>query len=401
MDAGNFAGDTSEAGRRNTQTLLDAMGRLGYAVANLGEREVLFGMPQIQEWAKAASVPLLSTNLVFQDTGKPAFTPTMVKTVTAGPGSKKKLRVGLLGLARMNPGLSTATPDGRRIVTLDPATAARSVLADLRKKSDVVVALVTLEPDQTRDLAKQVPGIDLFLGAFGPVQVQEDLPVPASPETKRTLPARLAYVGNQGKKLGEIRIFVSEEGTLARADAALVNLGKAVPDDPGIMDLVEKNRIAINEIHKKEAPLVDAAAMRSSYSGRSYVKSSACKDCHAEEFRLWEESRHAHAFSILEEKHQDYNPECVGCHTTGFRRPTGYVNAKSTPDLMNVQCEACHGPGNDHPEKVGEGYGKVTGEFCVTCHTPDNSPDFDPVAYRLKIRHWQEKGSTPEAAAAR
>ena len=372
------------------------MGRLGYTAVNLGERELLFGMPQIQEWARAASVPLLSTNLVYQDSGKPAFTPTLVKTVTSG---KKKVRVGILGLARMNAGLSAATPDGRRIVTLDPVAAARSVVADLRKKSDLIVALVTLEPDQSKDLARQIPAIDLFLGAFGPVIVQEGIPAPPE-DAKRTVPARLAYVGNQGKKLGEIRVFYGEEGTLARTDASLVNLGKAVPDDPGIMDLVEKNRIAINEIHKKEAPLVDVAAMRSNYAGTAYVKSAACKDCHAEEYRLWEESSHAHAFRILEEKNQDYNPECVGCHTTGFRRPTGYVNAKSTPDLMNVQCEACHGPGNDHPEKVGEGYGKVGNDFCVTCHTPDNSPDFDPIAYRLKIRHWQEKSSTPAAAAA-
>ena len=377
------------------------MGRLGYAAANLGERELLFGVPQLQEWARAAAVPLMSSNLVFQDTGKPAFTSTLVKTVATGSGGKKKIRLGILGLARMNSGLSAATPDGRRIVTLDPVAAARALLPDLRKKSDLIVALVTLDPDQTRELAKQVPEIDLFLGASGPVMTQEEIPAPLPADARRVLPARLAYVGNQGKKLGEIRVFISEEGKLARSDAALVNLGKAVPDDPAIMDLVEKNRIAINEIHKKEAPMVDAAAMRSNYSGTSYVKSSACKDCHAEEFRLWEESRHAHAFSILQEKHQDYNPDCVGCHTTGFRKPTGYVNAKSTPDLMNVQCEACHGPGNEHPEKVGEGYGKVNGDFCVTCHTPENSPDFDPVAYRLKIRHWQEKSPTPAAAAAR
>ncbi len=373
------------------------MGRLHYSVANLGERELLFGMPQIQEWARAAAVPLLSTNLVYQDSGKPAFTPTMVKIVTAG---KKKVRVGILGLARMNAGLSAATPDGRRIVTLDPMAAARSVVPDLKKKSDLIVALVTLEPDQTKELARQVPGIDLYLGSFGPVMTQENIPVPAE-QAKNALPAKLAYVGNQGKKLGEVRVFFAEEGTLARTDASLVNLGKAVPDDPGIMDLVEKNRIAINEIHKKEAPLVDAAAMRSNYTGTSYVKSPACKECHAEEYRLWQETSHAHAFKILEEKNQDYNPECVGCHTTGFRKPTGYVNAKSTPDLMNVQCEACHGPGNEHPEKMGQGYGTVGNDFCVTCHTTENSPDFDPVAYRLKIKHWQEKSSTPAAAAAR
>ena len=390
MDAGNFSGDSSEAGRRNTQLLLAGMGRMAHAAVNLGERDLLFGADKLREWAKQSSVSLISANLVYQDSGEPAFDSSLVKTVETGHGGgrKRKLRVGILGLARMNSGLSVPGPSGRRIVTADPVAAARIQIPELRRKSDFILILATLEPEQAKDLAKQVEGIDVILGGSGPIQVSEEVhPTAASP----TVHTRVIYAGNQGKKLGEVRVFLAEKGQPAKLDVQAVNLGKIIPDDPAIMDLVEQNRIAINEINKKDAPLVDSEKLRAMYSGASFVKSESCKACHEEAYKIWEGSNHAHAFKILEDRHQDYNPECVGCHTTGFRHPTGFLNAKSTPDLANVQCESCHGPGSGHPDKVGKEYGPVARDLCITCHTPVNSPDFDPIAYRVKIRHWEEK----------
>jgi hypothetical protein len=380
------------------------MGRIGYAAVNLGEREVLFGPEKIREWAKQNNLPLLSANLVYQDSAQPAFTPSLVKTIEIGNagGGKRKLRIGVVGIARMNAGLSVPTADGRRIVTSDPVTALRGQLTALARKIDFAVVLTSADPDQSRDILKQVQGVGLLLGGSGPLVVTEDVSSAATavPSGAATLPPKLIYAGNQGKKVGEIRLFLSQDGLVAKLDPETINLGKMVPDDPAIMDLVDQNRIAINEIHKREAPLVDSEKLRAMYEGASFVRSEACKTCHEEAYKVWESSKHAHAFKTLEERHQDYNPDCVGCHTTGFRKPTGFLNAKSTPDLVNVQCESCHGPGMGHPDKVGKGYGTVTKDFCVTCHTPENSPDFDALAYRVKIRHWEENAASSAASVS-
>jgi hypothetical protein len=375
------------------------MARLRYVAANVGEREVLTGIERFQVAREKTSFPFISANLVYQDTAQPITEPFILHTAEVGAagGKKRKVRVGIFGLVRMNTGLAVTTPDGRRIVTGDPIAAARKIVPGILKKADLVVALVTLEPDQARALARELPGIHLILGGFGAMLT----PTQDVAGDTKVGESRILYAGNQGKKIGEVRIFLAEKNRPEKLERDLVGLGRRIPDDPDLMDLVDRNRIAINEIHKAAAPLVDAARIREMYEGKSYVQAESCKDCHEEEYRLWKQSRHAHAFQTLVDRHQDYNPECVGCHVTGFRRPTGFLNAKSTPEMMDVQCEACHGPGKGHPDSVGKGYGRVGRAFCVSCHTTDNSPDFDPIAYMVKIRHWKESAGGPAAAAGR
>jgi hypothetical protein len=32
--------------------------------------------------------------------------------------------------------------------------------------------------------------------------------------------------------------------------------------------------------------------------------------------------------------------------------------------------------------------GELVADSCVGCHDQENSPDFDPVSYMERIRHW-------------
>ena len=121
-----------------------------------------------------------------------------------------------------------------------------------------------------------------------------------------------------------------------------------------------------------------------------YTGSERCGPCHEEEYNAWSASRHAHAFDTLVEESQDFNPNCVRCHTVGFRRKSGFVNPNATPALKHVGCEACHGPSSRHPDEELTGYGRTTVRMCVTCHTRENSPDYDPATYVPRILHWEQ-----------
>ncbi len=87
---------------------------------------------------------------------------------------------------------------------------------------------------------------------------------------------------------------------------------------------------------------------------------------------------------------RDYTKICVLCHVTGYGSDVGggFADPASTPQLIDVQCEACHGPGEAHAKDPSKPYGEMeTPGGCQGCHDPDNSAAFDYTTYWAQIAH--------------
>lgn len=119
-----------------------------------------------------------------------------------------------------------------------------------------------------------------------------------------------------------------------------------------------------------------------------FVGTAACGKCHAESHDVWKKSKHAHALHTLEKEGHQRDPDCVECHVVGLASIYGFKSRAETPDLADVGCESCHGPGAAHsaaPKEVKMG---VVGEkSCMPCHRVENSPKFNFADYWPKIKH--------------
>ena len=115
-----------------------------------------------------------------------------------------------------------------------------------------------------------------------------------------------------------------------------------------------------------------------------------CSMCHRGDtnhliFEKWLASKHAGAFKRLDPaKGEDKNPECVGCHTTGFGAGGYAIGADNAAKFEGVQCEACHGAGSAYKAvavmknrtlALQNGLIVPTEETCKTCHR-SASPTF-------------------------
>ena len=121
----------------------------------------------------------------------------------------------------------------------------------------------------------------------------------------------------------------------------------------------------------------------------------ACRECHPKAYAIWKDSKHGHAFQVLADKGNQYNPRCLQCHTVGYMESDGYINERLTPHLKNVSCETCHGRGGfevrlrkGQPIPVKKLVLKSV--MCTKCHTPDDSPNFDLNTYWKKIAHGKD-----------
>ena len=380
LDTGDFAGDPDEAGAVKTQNLLTGMAMMGYAVVNVGERELATGVPGFLDAIRDQKVIYISSSFVDRDRGEPLFPPFVVKQYTTPSG--RNIRLGFIGLSAFNSSFVRDKGDGGVVVTLPPAEALARTLPKVRPNADVVVLLASLSVRELSTLLNGTRGVDLALAAHG-----TRMSPGGTLETIAGVPT--FYSGEQGKRMGEVRVFLDDEGGSSRAEGHHVWLTRRYPAIPALQTLIDTTIARVNDINRAKAAQTAPAVERGTPPAgqRRFLTSEACRGCHAVEHEAWSNSAHAHAFKTLIDANQDFNNECVTCHVTGFNTATGFVNARRTPDLINVQCEACHGDATDHVADLQKPYGDVPPRQCFTCHTKENSPDFVFFPYWDLIKH--------------
>lgn len=122
----------------------------------------------------------------------------------------------------------------------------------------------------------------------------------------------------------------------------------------------------------------------------TYIGSEVCNDCHEEEYASFDKyakKRHSYG-SIMQMRKGLTETEfetCLVCHTTGYGKPGGFVSVSRTPQLKNLGCECCHGPGSIHAdsEDPDDIKGKLSIADCETCHDAELVATFDykPMIY--------------------
>jgi len=383
LDAGSWSDNLlSPDGLIKTKALLSGMSEIGYAAANVAERDLAAGLEPFLDRKKEAAFPMVSANLVFSSSGKPITDPYILLKLEPKkfPALKSPLRIAITGVTRFNPTFMKSAPPKDNVVITPPADALKKYLPEMKKKADQVIVLAAMPRDDAHLLVKELPGIDLVLGAFGGMTT--------AVEEKEGATA-IFYCGTQGKYLAELRML--RHDNLTELKSSLHYLNAQYPTDPSMQAKVDAALAEINNRNKAVTAngntLQQGSAAAAEPEGKSFVTSEACRQCHAVEYAVWEGSKHAHAMDILVEKKAEYNPECVGCHVLGFKRRDGFVDLKTTAAFANVHCESCHGAGARHVQNPNTPYGRLTPLACLRCHTKENSPSFEYNAYWAKIKH--------------
>lgn len=384
LDAGDFFGDPTPIGDMQNKMLIKGMSFIGYTAANVGPRELAGGVDKFLKFAGAASFPFVSANLVTDPGGKPLVDPYIIHEVEIrAPGEDKArpLRIGIIGFTAHKRNFLKATPDDKNLITIPPAEALERWLPKLRRKADLLVALVAMRYEGALALAQAAEEmgtpLDYVLGGMADFVSLDEASMLGS--------TKIVYSGNMGKRLGEVRVFLDEERKPARSVFDAIWLTKLYPGNPDLEAMVGATLDDMNDWH--QAHQVFGSPLTPVVIGSSFTGAGRCKACHEEAFAVWEDTPHATALDTLVRERQMYNPECLPCHTTGYRKAGGYVGMSNTPHLAHVQCESCHSASGTHPESRMAGFGKSGIQACLQCHTRENSPEFNFSTYWEGIRH--------------
>ena len=406
VDAGNlFSDDRFVGGQLPSETLVkDRWVDKGYGdfnqdAANIGYNDLPFlaWLMKKDDYDKhVAEFPftkkLVSANVVAMDQNLQSPQPYLIKEVPLKRGDPgAKFRIGIVGLTDLKnegPGISTSQIAGYQI--LDPLQAAKRVLPEVKKQADYIIVLAYMPQDKLQSLATDNPEIDTIVAAHQTTNMGDPL---------HYSNATITFAYSQTKFLGELRVFVDQNGKVVKQANRYVGLDDGIPDDPAAADEVAnahndftaEQTKAAQDAAAAQPPLAVLGAQNPQQGASPYVGSDACATCHQREYDIWKNTNHAHAMADLEKRSQQNDPSCIKCHVVGYQQG-GFQALYSTPQFANVQCESCHGPGRQHTQRPAKGYGFMsTPVGCVQCHTQTNSPDFNFATYYPKIRHDQFK----------
>jgi hypothetical protein len=411
---------------------------MGYDVANVGEKDLMMGLKFLFDLSQKAKFPFISANLVDKKTQKEVFKPYVIKEIAG-------LRVGIFGLLDdlFNPTLQEKDPG---LTILEPLSKSKALTKSLREYCDLIVVLSQLGESKDKKLARENREIDLILGGGGEskravIERVNEVPIYRL-EPRGGYLGRIDYsladakkpvkfiitserdeiekrlerlstrsmqikseVAKSGKqeemKVKELKFLESKQKELEKTllpfedknfyKHTSIPVQLSVKDDSKIIKGLEIYHAESAKLYKPKVALLPEKELSEKEmiaripKESPYVGAISCKRCHEMNYRNWLKTKHAKASQTIIASPKYTQEECLICHSTGYGKMGEYATVEEIPPyLRGVQCEACHGEGKGHPGKGGIER-KVTLGICRNCHTKDQSPTFNYIAYLEKI----------------
>ncbi|MEJ2110383.1 MAG: multiheme c-type cytochrome [Acidobacteriota bacterium] len=344
-----------ESAKIKADSMAKIYSHIGVDAVNLGERDLALGIPFLKELEQKWDFPFVSANLVDAN-GTPIFSKYIIREVAGR-------KVGIFGIigdeSELADMVEKATDGSAKIE--DPLEAAEAVIAELSQNNvDYVIALAHQKSTYDWRLARRVDGINLIVGSHDKMKTEKP---------KKAGETLMVQAGEKGQYQGMLDIMPENESA---AENSLVPYGEDMEGDPEV-------KAMITEYNDKIVSLYSGNTGSSQPSSEAVeLRASNCQPCHPDPYQQWSSSDHAKAYSTLVEKSKQFDPSCLVCHTTLFEKPGGFTMKEQQPELMNVQCETCHGYAKDHLAEMKPIPVAVPPvATCIKCHTADRCPGFE------------------------
>jgi len=327
-------------------------------------------------------LPLISANVFYADDKKHVFPPYIIielKEFQHGDTYIPSIRIGILGVMMQRPQL-TYDDDDPKLIVGDPIEAAKKVVSQINNKCDFIIGLVHIPYIQLTNFVQSVKDIDVIIMGHDPVMRMQPQKI------DKTI---VIVGGNRGQYVGDLRLVLNAQKRIIDYEGEVSNLDSKIKDDPEMSKLIQ-------EYKEQEITLTYEINRERYRSMEMYVGAKKCKECHEEQYDQWKKTPHANAFTRLVKEGERDDLNCAQCHTTGFAQYNGYYNYKETPEMIQVQCEACHGIGKLHVQSVERIKSQklnaailapISEETCITCHTKSRDPKFVYEKDLKKVKH--------------
>jgi len=375
LEGGDLFGRRASKEQRETEFLCEQTTAFGMDAIGFGEADLNYGLPFLHKVIEKDKLPFTNANVRDAKTGELILPEFLVV-------KKNGIRFGIVSVLDPQQKIISMDPEEGEFRVDDPVAALRQVLPRLRGLCDTVVLIAHTGETVVDTILSEVNGIDIVLVGH----------TFKSLETERiTRDAVVLAAVHEGRFIGRADLRVDPaNGKVMAVEVTVTGLDELVADDP-----IMVGKLAAFKTSLEQVKLEQRAKFPRDLGSKNekFLSSVNCRSCHEPAYTVWHDSPHAKANASLRPQNMENEPECLVCHTTGYRYHGGYEEDSEKRSLVNVQCEACHGYGTEHA-RDGK-WIKQARESCTQCHEENKRPcadqtkghTFNYASYWEKIKH--------------
>jgi len=230
LDAGDTFHGTTFATLQRGQSIVDVMNEVGYDAMAAGNHDFNYGYERLLELDGLARFPVMSANVRYED-GTRLLDPYVIREVDG-------IKLGLFGLTTPETTYKTHPDNVKGLIFTDPAEEAKRMVAELRGRVDVIIAVTHLgidasSTDTSIKVAREAQGIDVIVDGHSHSTLVEGLQ-----GDHNTL---IVSSGEYTKNLGVVELVFDEHKKLVSKQARLITKDDAahVEPDPAVLDVIE------------------------------------------------------------------------------------------------------------------------------------------------------------------
>ncbi len=388
------------------QTTMNALRKMDYQAVGIGPDDLRLDIGELlSEVAAPDGTPLVCANVAIYGERSSGGT----KVVQAG-----KYRIGITAVVgkQQQKGIK-----GAEIEFTDPAMAVKQAHKKFAEENcNLMVLLCYASSEETVQIATSSPeakNFNIVVTAGGADEpALEPTPIPG------TTQSFMIQTGKKGMYVGVVGIY---PGTKKPIRYERIPLDKRFKDSPEMLQSLANYQDQLKDIYQRDWTQLILKPVDHP-SGKRFVGSEACQDCHDSAFEIWQNTPHHKATASIafpterSSIPRHFDPECLACHVTGwdpvayFPYISGYEAFEKSKHLHGNGCENCHGPGSAHVAAE-NGEGSYTDaqieqlrksmqlplsqaqDHCLKCHDLDNDPHFQEDGafeeYWEQIKHYE------------
>lgn len=200
LDAGDTFHGQTFATLTQGESIAKVLNAVGYDGLAAGNHDFNYGYERLLELANIVEFPVLSANVIYEETGELVLPPYMIKEVDG-------IKLGIFGLSTPETHYKTHPANVEGLKFTDPVVAAQKMVAELNDQGvDAVIALTHLGVDESSTdtsikVAEGATGIDLIIDGHSHTEtnvgVSNTLIVSAGEYLKNLGVVELEFVGKE------------------------------------------------------------------------------------------------------------------------------------------------------------------------------------------------------------